>query len=340
MYPARALSQAWDDVVPFLFRPFRASRWIKLGVVCLFLGGGTPTAAIHWALSILPGEIGLANLSLRVRSVLFEHRGLAVVAFVLALGFLVALLYLRSVLRFVLVDAVVRQEVSVRQAWRSLHRFGRSYFFWLVGTLALLGGGLTALVILMFPYLRSVRSAGAHKLAASLLLMAILASVVLVGLMVGLLIALTDDLVVPVVYAERSSLPAAWRKVGREMRADPTAFLLYIALRLVISVAVSVAILVFLFPVLVSLFSGVVIAAALVVLTLRLLGFDWVWNSLTILPGMSLLTMLTGLLFILLSVVGMPGQVFIQDYGVRFIGARFPALDSLCRSPVTPAPHR
>ena len=325
--------------MPFLFHPFRASRWIKLGAVCLFLGGGTPTAAIHWALSILPGEIGLADFSLRIRSVLIEHRGLAVVAFVLGLGFLLALLYMRSVLRFVLVDAVVRQEVSVRRAWRSLRRFGQSYFLWLAGTLALLGGGLTALVILMFPYLRSVRSAGAHKLAASLLLMAILASIVLIGLMVGLLIALTDDLVVPIVYAERSSLPAAWRKVGKQMRTDPTAFLLYIALRLVISVAVSVAILVFLFPVLVSLFSGVVIVAALVVIGLRLMGFAWVWNSVTILLGTSTLALLTGLLFILLSMVGMPGQVFIQDYGVRFIGSRFPALKSLCRPPAVPGPH-
>jgi hypothetical protein len=333
LHPVEALSHAWDDLVPLLFRPFNARRWIKLSFVCLFLGGGTPTAAIHWALSILPGEIGVTDFFLRARHYIALNRGLIILAFVLGLGLVVTLLYLRSMLRFVLVEAVVKQEVSVRQSWKALRRFGHSYFFWLLGTLTVLGAAFTTIAVLTFPYLSSARRAGTHNLAVSLVLMGILAFIVSTGLMVGLFITLTDDLVVPLVYAERSSLPAAWRKVGKAMRADPTAFLLYIVLRLVVSVAVSVAILFFLFPVLVSLFSGVIIGAALVVLALRLVGLAWAWNPLTIFLGVSLLSLLTLLLFILLSVVGMPGQVFIQDYGVRFIGSRFPALGSLCRLP-------
>ena len=317
---------------PFLFHPFHAKRWIKLSVVCLFLGGGTPTAAIHWALSILPSEVGLADLSRHVRDYIIQNRSLITLAFVLSLGLVLTLLYMRSILRFVLVDAVVRQHVAVREGWRTLRRFGRSYFLWLLGTLATLGAIFSTIVILTFPYLSSARS-GSHRLAATLALMGILSFIVLTGLLVGLLIALTEDLVVPLVYAEHSSLPAARRKVLREMRDDPTVFLLYVALRLVVSVAVSIAILFFLFPLLVSLFSGVVIAGTLVVLTLRLMGLAWVWNPLTIMLGISVLSFLTLALFILLSVVGMPGQVFIQDYGVRFIGSRFPALQSLLRFP-------
>ena len=37
-----------------LFRPFIGRRWIALSVVCLFLGGGTSTAAFQWGFGALP----------------------------------------------------------------------------------------------------------------------------------------------------------------------------------------------------------------------------------------------------------------------------------------------
>jgi hypothetical protein len=50
----------------------------------------------------------------------------------------------------------------------------------------------------------------------------------------------------------------------------------------------------------------------------------------TILLGAVALLLLTSLLFILLSVAGMPGQAYLQNYGVRFIASRAPALEALC----------
>jgi hypothetical protein len=40
--------------------------------------------------------------------------------------------------------------------------------------------------------------------------------------------------------------------------------------------------------------------------------------------------LLSAVLVILLSVVGMPGQVFLQGFGLRFIAARSPSLKTLC----------
>jgi hypothetical protein len=161
----------------------------------------------------------------------------------------------------------------------------------------------------------------------------ILAFIVLLGLVVALLIMLTDDLVVPLMYADRSRLPAAWRELWQKMRHDPAAFAVYILLRFVLSVGVSVAVLLFLVPLLVGLFSGAIIVAAGVVLGLHWVGLTWVWSLPTICLALAASVLLSAVLLALLAAVGMPGQVFLQDFSLRFIAARTPALETLCSAP-------
>jgi hypothetical protein len=330
--PVEALAAAWRETLRLLFRPFNGRRWVMLTVVCMFLGGGTSTAAFQWGFSILPVDIHRAQLLLRLRLIIAEHLSLIALAVALILGLLLALVYVRCTLRFVLVDAVIKQQVTLASAWRNLQPFGRAYFFWLLGVLGTLLLMASAVAVLSFPYLSSGRVEGQPSWLASLLLVMALAGVVVVGLLVAVAITLTDDLVIPLIYAERISLPAAWGKVWQLARLDMGTFVFYVALRFVVSMGISVAVLFFLFPVLMGLSSGAIIAAALVILALRVVGFAWAWNSVTILLGAVALLLLTSLLFILLSVAGMPGQVYLQNYGVRFIAARAPSLEALCRA--------
>jgi hypothetical protein len=69
-----------------------------------------------------------------------------------------------------------------------------------------------------------------------------------------------------------------------------------------------------------------------IILALRAVGLTWAWNPVTFVLGAFALSIFTGLLFALLSVVGMPGQVYLQDYGVKFIASRVPSLEALCRA--------
>jgi hypothetical protein len=140
---------------------------------------------------------------------------------------------------------------------------------------------------------------------------------------------LSDDLVVPLMYAGRLPLLSAWGELWKKIRDDPASFAIYVLLRFVLSVGVSVAVLLFLVPLLVGVFSGAIIAAATVVLALHLMGISWVWNLATISLGLAALVLLSAILVILLSVVGMPGQVFLQSFGLRFIAARSRSLQTL-----------
>jgi len=330
--PIESLSPAWDATLRLLFRPFTHRRWIALSIVCLFLGGGTSTAAFQWGFGALPIDLHAPELLFRIRLMMAQHASLIVLAGILSLGLVLSLIYLRCVLRFVLIDAVIKQEVTVREAWKSLESYGRSYFLWLLGVVGAVLVIVCAAAIASFRYLRFIREAGHPEWVASLLLVTELAAVVGIGLLVAIIITLTDDLVAPLVYAEHISLPGAWRVVWKMARRDSGTFLFYVVLRFAVGMGISIGVLFVLFPVLMGLSSGALVTAAVVILALRVVGLAWAWNPVTFVLGALALSIFTALLFALLSVIGMPGQVYLQNYGVRFIASRVPSLGALCRA--------
>jgi hypothetical protein len=330
--PIESLSPAWDETLRLLFRPFIGRRWITLSVVCLFLGGGTSTAAFQWGSGALPTDLHASELLLRIRLVIAQHPTLIVPAVLLSLGLVLGLIYARCIFRFVLVEAVIKQDVALEAAWKRLKSFGHSYFLWLLGVVGAILAIVSGITIVSLRYLSPLPGTGHPWWVASVLLVTELLTVVFIGLLVAILITLTDDLVAPLMYADRISLPVAWGMVWRIWRRDPDSFLFYIVLRFAVSMGISIAVLIVLFPILMGLSSGALVTAALGILILRMVGLVWAWNPITIFLGALALCIFTVLLFALLSVVGMPGQVYLQNYGVRFIASRVPSLGALCRA--------
>lgn len=328
----QALSQAWDDTLKFLFRPLDVGRWFWLSFICLFLGGGASSAAFNWSVTSLPGDVGFDRVLGPLRDYVSRHLWLITLTVTLGLGLGLALLYLRAVFRFVLVDALVRRAVSLPAAWAGTRALGRSYFWWLLATLLLVGVSLTLGAIAVLPHLRSLASAGIRSLLFWAILTALLLVDIFVGLLWALVVTLTDDLVVPIMYAEGLALLPAWKKLWQSLRAEVGGFAVYVLLRFAVAVAVGAAALFFLFPILVGLFSSAIITGVLVLLSLRLLGLAWAWNPLTTALASTALLLLIGAIWVLLSVVGMPGQLLIQNFGIRFISARVPALKALLHS--------
>ncbi|MFZ0963356.1 MAG: hypothetical protein WAO35_21045 [Terriglobia bacterium] len=330
--PIESLSPAWDDTLRVLFRPFVGRRWIALSVVCLFLGGGTSTAAFQWGFRALPIDLHTTDLLLHLRLVMAQHLSLIALGVALSLGLVLGLIYARCVLRFVLIEAVIKQDLEVGAAWKGLKSFGRSYFLWLLGVVGTILAMVSGVLFVSFRYLNFLEETGQPWWVGSLILVTELVGIVFVGLLVALGITLTDDLVAPLMYAGRISLPAAWGIVWRLSRREQSAFLTYLVLRFAVSMAISVAVLFVLFPVLMGLSSGVLISAALLNYALQMIGLAWAWNPVTVVFGALFLCLFTALLFALLSVIGMPGQVYLQNYGVRFIASRHPPLAAFCRA--------
>src|SRR5664279_3224567 len=116
------------------------------------------------------------------------------------------------------------------------------------------------------------------------------------------------------------------------VRRDFATFFFYLVLRLAVGMGISVGVLCVLFPILMGLSAGAIVFAAVVVLALRVVGLEWAWNPATFAVGALALGIFSALLFSILSVIGMPGQVYLQNYGVRFMASRAPALEALCRA--------
>jgi hypothetical protein len=330
--PVESLSAAWYATLSLLFNPFLARRWIALSIVCLFLGGGTSTAAFQWGFGALPIDLHAAELLSRIRDVLAQHFSLIVLAVILSLGLVLGLAYARCVLRFVLIDTLMKRDVALGTAWRNMKSFGRSYFLWLLGVVGTILVMVTGATIVSLRFLSLIREAGRPWWVASLLLVAELVAVVFIGLLVAIIITLTDDLVAPLMYADKVSLPTAWGIVWKLSRRDSGTFLFYIVLRFAVSMGISIAVLIVLFPVLMGISSGALVTAAFVIFALRLAGLGWAGHPVIIFFGAIALIILTTIVFALLSVVGMPGQVYLQNYGLRFIASRVPSLGALCRT--------
>jgi hypothetical protein len=321
-----ALAEAYGDTLTILFRPFDARRWLKLSILCLFLGGGTTSAAFNWSWGTLFNDVRFRIALDHLRRYISARLWLVALVSLGGVALVLGVLYLRSVLRFLLVDAILKRRKSLfSAAYAEVRPLGHSYFLWLTGSLTA-GSGLVVLgAIGGVRYLRSAVVAGAGSMAFSIGLVIAFSTVVAGSLVVAVVITLTDDLVVPIMYAERLPLLSAWKKVARALRAEPGSFAFYVLVRFGVSLLIGVALLLLLFPVLLSLFSGFLLAGVLVVVAARVAGFVWVWNPVTILLASAALMLLTVLQLILLSIVGMPGQVFLQDYGMRFIAPRFPS---------------
>lgn len=326
--PVRALRSAFYDSLRLLLVPFLPGRWARLCLISLFLGGGASTAAFHWSLGSLPSNLELGWRLEDLQEFLAENTWLLGLFVVLALTAGLLLLYIRAMCRFALVDTILERHAALRISMRKHRPQVRSYFRWLLGVLVAIGLAFSAAALIVRPYLSTTEG----SLTASLLVATMLAGTVLAGLLIAGLVALTDDLAVPLMVAERLPLAAAWRRLLGFVRAEPAAFGLYLLLRFVVAIGAAVAALLFLFPTLLILFSGAIITGALSILSLRLLGIEWVWNPATLILAALALLLLSGLVLALFSLAGMPGVVLLQTFGIHFISPRVPTLHMLSES--------
>lgn len=214
-----------------LFSPFDFVKWCGMGFTAM-LGADFFTFS---GVNSLPagdddGGSGLAGL---VETAL-EYRiqiALAVAA-VLALG--VAMLWIRSRGQFMFLDNLARNAGEIREPWRRLQPLGNSLFRFM---LAMVAAGLVCLmalalvsVLVAMPDIRrhifGLNSAGAIAIGALGLGLIILAW--------GVVSLLTEDFVVPVMYAANSGVIQAWHELLELLRPNKGAFALYVLFRLLL----------------------------------------------------------------------------------------------------------
>ncbi|WP_340100088.1 DUF7544 domain-containing protein [Salinibaculum salinum] len=316
------LGDALDATREFLL-PIDRGLWLRLAVVVFFLSGGSGVGSlpnVSWQFPAgniegLPSDAVPAD---GLPVALFEEY-LTLVVGVAALFALLGLVFtvVGAVMEFVLVDALRTESVSVRAMFREHVRRGLALFgVYLLLFLVTAGPIVGSAVLFVVPSLDD----GGITLAIGMLLTGFVALVV--GVLAALAYVFTVAFVVPTMIAEDRGLRSAWRRFWGVLRDNIVEFLVYLAIRIgllialgiVAGAAVGIAGAVLLLPF--GILAGVVFFAS---------GASLAVGSAILLGGVAVLYVLT--LLAVVALVQVPLKTFTRYYELFVLGTIEPDLD-------------
>jgi len=321
-----------------LVQPFRFWQWTRLAVVGLLAGemtsGGcnaTRNFQQHGSRSGHILEHGLGSIDPALI-------GLIVVLVAAGLVFGVIMLYVSSVMRFILFDSVLAKECHIRQGWIRRQGPGLKYFVWKLGYILAILAGLVVLVGIPAGLTHAMGWWSAPRehvpgLVAGGIVLFFLMVIFVVGTAVVHLF--TKDFVVPQMALEDISAVEGWRRLWPMIQAEQGAYAVYVLMKIVLAIGAGMAIGI------VSLVVGLIVAiptallAIVAVLTGRSAGLTW--DATTISVAVVVGCILLAAFFYLLALIAVPAIVFFPAYSIYFFAQRYRAL-SVALYPVHPQP--
>ncbi len=344
-----SISDAWNRTRGLLLARFDAGRWLKLGLIAMLgasvaRGGGGVGYSQPTGFSSgdgdTPGEIGpevigavrdaLGWLSDNIASLLVLAIGLLVIWVVLSF----VILYVRSVFRFIFVESVAApREPSIRASWGRHTGRGLSLLLWHLA----MGLMAVALVLLVLaPLLASGALIASGKALPAVLgvggIIALVAAIFAIAVLMALVRAVTEDFLVPAMYAGRCGVWQGWRHVARAWRGQFWNVVLFYLLKVVLAIGAAIGGgIVVLLSLVLLLVPGVCFAAIVAVIV----GAAAQARALLVyLGGPAALSLVVGGLVYgyVLQCLLLPVSVFFQAYALSFVGRLDPALRTIGRT--------
>lgn len=326
------VSPAFQHMVSQMFRPFRFAFWARMAVLGLLtaeVGGGgfgsspgsVPKGSIpnqpgmHWPPAWHPEWFTAAHVFQIVFAVVF-------VAIVLTLIFV----YINSVLRFLLFNAVLRGDARIIEGWRTWRDAGRRYFVWQL-ILAVLGwSALISCVVVPVLSLFGDHHIGfwfIDEHAAIVLGLAFLA-LMLCSAVLAVVTVLAKDFVVPTMALEGLGWQDGWRRFLGVARGHASEYVIYfvmkIVLRIVAGIAQSILVVMLVFilavPTVFLVIAGVAIGASATLAT----------KALLITLGIVLGLLLGAIVMAFSAFIGAPVAFFFPAYAIYFFAGRYEPL--------------
>jgi hypothetical protein len=335
-----AISPAFNRTGQLLFQPFRLGVWARLGLIALttgeFAGGGGAANVNIPAGGGTPKQDFLAAAD-PVGDFLRNYFPwiLGGVIALVALGLLA--LFISSVFRFILLDAVLRDRPHLREGWRRWQEPGGNYFLWQLGFLIVSLVALGAVVgVPVFLAWRAGVFQQPDRYVGLLIAGGILLFFVVIGLLLALLLIdlFAKDFLIPLMAMENLGVFAAWRRLLPLLAAEKLACTGYVLMKVVLTVGSAILFGILNLIVFLVLFVVFGIAGAALILGGKATGLEW--NLTTILIAVALGSIALGLLLYIISFVSSPAMVFFQSYALYFLGGRYPLLEAQLSQPFGP----
>jgi hypothetical protein len=239
---------AVDSVAPaiertrnFLFRPFKWSTYLKLGLVAIVtegVGDNFHSSTTHTGHGGSQGGLGASP---GFPSFHCSPACIVIVAAAVLLAFLIAafVFYLITRLRFAFFHSLIHNSKEIGPGWH-FYRAQASRFFWLNIAVAICFMLLLVLAALPFAALlwrivEGYRQAGHLDVGLMLALVLPLIPVILLLVIAGLLSGIVlRDWMMPHIALENATAGEAWRQVRARIAADKRQFLVYAILRVIL----------------------------------------------------------------------------------------------------------
>jgi hypothetical protein len=324
-----------------LFKPFRLGQWTRLAFVGLLageLGGSNGCSRSNFHFPRAGGTASHPD---------WHHLGidpalLAVLITAVVVGFVaigIILMYIGSVMRFILFDSIITKDCHIRAGWSRRLAPGWRYFVWML-VFTLLTGAAFVIFIglpLAFAFVKGWLHAPKEHLAPLILGGLTLFGVfLLLFLFTALVVVLTKDFVVPQMALDDVDAMEGWRRLWPMLQADKGGYAGYIGMKILFAIAAGILIGI------ATLILGLIIAlpsillGALAVLTGKAAGLTW--NAGTIALAVVVGCIVLAVFLYLVSLISVPVIVFFPAYSIYFFAARYPRLSAVLYPPPAVSP--
>jgi hypothetical protein len=312
-----------------LVQPFRFGQWIRLAVVGLLAGETGSSGSFNFPTSF-PHQTGSSRHFLQQDWPKIDPAilgGLIAVLLVAGFVFFIVMLYVSSVMRFILFDSVLAKECHIRQGWSRRQGPAWKYFLWQLGLmLATLGAmavllGIPAAFALALGWFGSPRE---HIVPLVLCGVVVFFLVFLFFVVVAVVHVLTKDFVVPQMALEGIGAVEGWRRLWPMIQIEQTGYAAYVGMKIVLAIGAGI----------------VAIPAAglgiIAVITGKSAGMTW--NVFTITVAIVVGCVLLAIFLFLTSLIAVPAIVFFPAYAMYFFAARYRPLSLALYPPQAPPP--
>jgi hypothetical protein len=339
-----AIGPAFQHAKQQLFQPFRIGQWARLALVGVLAGELSSGGGWHAPNFQIPLHTGRPGrfLALALPPELTDHPALVALAVLVAVfTFLflgLVLIYVSSVMRFILFDSVLARECRIREGWSRRMEPGFQYFIW---HLLVLLVSIVGLVILIGIPAAFALAAGWLRQPREHILPLVLGGIVLFFLVLAFVIALalvhvmTKDFVVPQMALENISAIEGWRRLLPRLAAEKGGYAGYIVMKILLAIAAAVVIGIICFILVLLLLIPIGILGIASVLAGKAAGLTWTVYTITlaVLVG---LVLLACLLYVI-GLISVPVIVFFPAYSIYFFAGRYPALAAILWPPPSPS---
>jgi hypothetical protein len=347
-----AINPAFRHTKQQLLQPFRFGQWARLALVGLLsgeLGFGGCNSSFNWPATHHPrgsGQVIHAALPsqhsqwapLSQLAILAQHpvlgAGLITLLIVAGLVLLVLLIYISSVMRFILFDSVVLKECHLRKGWARHRQHGFQLFGWQILVMLTSLAGFTAVfgipaasawALGWFRYPRE--HIWGLVLGGSVFLMLFFALL----LTLGVVHVMTKDFVVPQMALENLSAMEGWRRLWSWIKAEKVGYGAYIGMKIVLAIGAGVVLGIITVIILLAVLIPIGGAGAIAVIGGAAAGLTWTFYTI----ALAVIAGVIGFALIMFAVsfISVPATVFFPAYSLYFLAPRYPALAALLGLP-------